>query len=90
MNFFETLALVASFILPLFNIPLIMKVIQRKSSRDISLGWVLGVWICFVLMAPAGFASKDLVWRTFNITNLVLFTGVLFVTLKYRDKKKPS
>ena len=70
--------------MPLFNIPLILKVIHRKSSRDISLGWVLGVWTCFLLMAPAGLVSKDLVWRTFNIVNLVMFTGVMVVVMKYR------
>ena len=85
MNIFEKIALVASLILPLFNIPLILKVIKRKSSRDISLGWVLGVWICFVFMAPAGFASSDLVWRTFSVVNMIMFTGVMVVTLKYRN-----
>jgi uncharacterized protein with PQ loop repeat len=60
----EKIAFCAAIILPLFNIPLIMKIIQRKSSADISLCWVLGVWICILLMAPSGFRSEDTVWRT--------------------------
>ncbi len=82
----EYIGLVASIILPLWNIPLMVKIIKRKSSQDISMGWLWGVWICTVIMAPAGFMSKDIVWRTFNMMNLVLFTGVLLVVLRYRKK----
>lgn len=79
-----SVGMAAAVILPLFNIPLILKIVQRKSSRDISLVWVVGVWICIVLMAPSGFISKDMVWRTFNYVNILLFTGVMITTLKYR------
>jgi len=80
----DQIALVTAAVLPLWNLPLIFKVIKRKSSRDISLSWALGVWTCFVLMAPSGFTSEDMVWRVFNIANLILFTGVVFVVLRYR------
>jgi len=80
----EKIALVAAIILPLWNIPLIVRIAKRKSSRDISMYWVAGVWTCFALMAPDGFVSEDLVWRTFNIVNLILFTIVLIVVLAYR------
>jgi len=80
----EKIAFVAAIVLPLFNIPLVMRMIQRKSSQDISLCWVLGVWTCILLMAPSGFRSQDIVWRTFNYTNVVLFTMVVVVTLRYR------
>ena len=87
MEIFQTVGLVASVIMPLFNIPLIIKIIQRRSSSDISLSWVMGVWICCLLMAPSGFNSKDIVWRSFNIVNLVLFTGVVIAVWKYRKGK---
>jgi hypothetical protein len=80
----ERLALIAAIILPLWNIPLIARVMKRKSSRDISIYWVLGVWGCFLLMAPAAFVSADPVWRAFNIMNLILFTAVVIVVLVYR------
>jgi uncharacterized protein with PQ loop repeat len=80
----KMIALVAAVILPFFNIPLIVKIVHRRSSADISIGWALGVWICSLLMAPAGFTSNDIVWRSYNIVNLVLFTGVVIVVLKYR------
>ena len=80
----EKIALVAAIVLPLWNIPLIVRIIQRKSSQDISLYWVLGVWICFLLMAPQALQSADLVWRAFNTMNLILFTTVVIVVLKYR------
>ena len=81
------MGLVAAVVLPLFNIPLILRIIGRKSSEDISLIWVIGVWICMILMAPSGFRSVDMVWRTFNYMNIILFSGVLVITLKYRKGK---
>ncbi len=80
----DKIAFVAAIALPLFNIPLITKVIRRKSSADISLCWVLGVWGCILLMAPSGFLSEDVVWRTFNYFNVVMFTAVAAVTVRYR------
>ncbi len=85
MTLVEQVGLVASIGLPLWNIPLIIRIVKRKSSEDISLSWAVGVWVCILLMAPSGFTSSDIVWRTFNYTNLLLFTGVAFVTVKYRN-----
>ena len=84
-SWINSIGVVAAAVLPLFNIPLIFRIVKRKSSEDISLCWALGVWVCILLMAPSGFTSADIVWRTFNYTNLLLFTGVVFVTLKYRN-----
>lgn len=80
----KTVALIAAIILPFWNIPLIVRVIRRKSSKDLSIPWVIGVWVCFLLMAPEGLRSADIVWRTFNIVNLILFTAVVAVVLWYR------
>ena len=80
----EKIAFIAAIVLPLWNIPLIVRVIKRKSSKDISIYWALGVWICFLLMAPEAFRSPDRVWRAFNIMNLVLFTAVVITVLAYR------
>lgn len=84
----EQIALIAAVVLPFFNIPLIIKVIQRRSSRDISLSWALGVWVCILLMAPSGFKSEDMVWRVFNYVNIVFFTAVVIVVLRYRNGGK--
>lgn len=84
LTFIDQLALVAAILLPLFNIPLVIKIIHRKSSRDLSLIWVMGVWICIVLMAPSAFRSQDVVWRTFSYINVSLFTCVMIVAVKYR------
>ncbi len=87
MEIFQKIGLVASIVMPLFNIPLIVKIVKRRSSADISISWVMGVWICCLLMAPSGFTSQDIVWRSFNIVNLVLFTGVVIAVLWYRKGK---
>ena len=80
----EKIAFIAAIVLPFWNIPLIVRVIRRRSSRDISIYWVLGVWTCFALMAPEAFRSPDPVWRAFNIVNLILFSAVVAVVLLYR------
>jgi len=81
----KTISLVAAVILPFFNIPLIVKVVKRRSSKDISLSWMWGVWICTILMAPSGFSSQDPVWRCYNIINLIFFTGVVVAVWRYRN-----
>ena len=83
---FQTLGMVAAVTLPLWNIPLVVRIIQRKSSRDISLSWALGVWVSLILMAPSGFQSSDPVWRTYNMINLILFSVVAVVVLLFRKK----
>ncbi|HLD69999.1 MAG TPA: hypothetical protein VJA17_04460 [Candidatus Omnitrophota bacterium] len=80
----HTIGFIAAVVLPFWNIPLIMKIVKRKSSKDISLSWALGVWICILLMFPSGVTSTDFTWKVFNIVNLVLFTLVVITTLKYR------
>jgi len=80
----QTLGMVAGIMLPLWNIPLIVKIFKRKSSKDISLAWALGVWVCIVGMFPAALNSSDMVWKTFSIINFVLFTGVVIATLVFR------
>lgn len=78
---------VAGFILPFFNIPLMIHIIRRKSSDDISLVWVIGVEICILIMSPVALTSNDPAFRAFGITNLLFFTAVTFVTLWYRREK---
>ena len=83
----EKIGLFTAVILPFWNIPLILKIIKRRSSSDISLAWAVGVWVCVLLMAPSGFQSKDVVWRTYNIINFILFTLVFIVVLQYHKGK---
>ena len=85
---FQKIALVAAIILPLWNLPLIYRIIRRKSSRDISISWALGVWVCIVLMAPSSFVSKDFVWKIYNMINFVLFTCVVVTVLIYHGKEE--
>lgn len=84
----HTIALIAAIILPLWNIPLIIRIAKRKSSQDVSIYWVIGVWTCLLFMAPSGFVSEDIVWKVFNIINFILFSFVALAVLIYR--KGPS
>jgi hypothetical protein len=87
MQPFELLALAASVIMPLFNIPLIVKIVQRRSSDDLSLSWLFGIWGCIILMLPWALTTRDIVLRAFGIMNFLLFSAVVVTVLKYRNGK---
>ena len=82
----EKVGMVSAVALPLFNIPLILRLIQRKSSGDFSLSWAVGVWACIVLMTPHALRSSDATFRVFGAVNLVFFSAVTFLVLKYRHR----
>lgn len=84
----QKLALVAAVILPLWNIPLMIRIITRRSSKDISLYWALGVWVCLLIMFPAGLLSSDIVWKTFTIVNFLFFSGVVICTVLFHKERK--
>jgi hypothetical protein len=84
MHPFKILALVASVVMPLFNIPLIVKIVRRKSSDDLSLSWLFGIWGCIVLMLPWALVTEEVVLRVFGIMNFLLFSVVVITVLKYR------
>ena len=86
-SWIRIIGFVASIALPFFNIPLVLKMIRRRSSADISLIWLLGVFFCLLLMAPAAVISPDFIFRIFSILNIVLFSGVVITALHFRLKK---
>ena len=83
----KTIGFWAGVMLPLWDIPLIVHVIKRKSSQDISLIWAVGIWITSVMMAPSAFMKNDVLAIGFNIMNVLMLTGVMVVTIKYRKGK---
>lgn len=80
----KLLGLVSALILPLWNIPLILKISERKSSKDFSLLWTLGVWFTLLAMLPSALSSHDVVFKVFNIANITIFTGVVIQVLRHR------
>ncbi|MBI3331064.1 MAG: hypothetical protein HYZ96_03010 [Candidatus Omnitrophica bacterium] len=80
----NAIGMVAAVLLPLWNIPLIIRLQRRKSSQDVSLWWAFGVWGCLLLMLPAGLRSPDAVFRVFAVANLALFSLVVLQVLRYR------
>lgn len=80
----QTLGLVSSIVLPFFNIPLMMRMIRRRSSQDLSLTWVIGVFLCLLGMLPAGLRSTDLIFKVFAVVNLIFFSGVTFLAVYFR------
>jgi uncharacterized protein with PQ loop repeat len=87
MNLIHFLGMIGAVVMPFWNIPLILKIIKRKSSGDISLVWVTGVWVCVMLILPSAIVSPDQVLRTFGIINSISFTGVFIIVLKYHNLK---
>lgn len=84
----DTLGTAAALIMPLFNIPMIIRLLQRKRSDDISLFWTGGVWLCTVLMTPRAIGSADIAFKLFGLTNIVFFSAVAFLIFYYRVKPK--
>jgi hypothetical protein len=80
----EYLGILGAVLMPLWNIPLIIRIQQRRSSRDLSLPWALGIWSCLALMLPSGLVSPDPVYRAFTIANIILFSVVVFQVLRFR------
>jgi len=83
----EKMALFAAVTLPLWNIPLIIRMIKRRSSEDISLYWTFGVWGCLAAMTPRALVSSDPIFRIYNIVNLAVFTIVVAAVWKYRKRE---
>ena len=84
----QKIALIASIVLPLWNIPLIYRIVKRRSSRDMSLAWAFGVWTCLALMLPSGLVSQDLVWKVFSVSNFSLFTVVVVTVILFHGRKE--
>ena len=82
----DNIALVASVVLPLWNIPLIIRIIKRRSSGDISVFWAVGVWVCLLAMLPSGLKADFLVWKVFTVSNVLLFSCVAITTLIFHKK----
>ena len=80
----ERLGVISAVALPFFNIPLVLRLIKRKSSSDFSLSWAIGVWVCIALMTPQALRSQDAAFRAFGMLNLIFFSAVAFLILKYR------
>ena len=89
-RFLKLLGIVAGAAMPLFNVPLMVRIWRRKSCADISLAWLFGVWGCIVLMFPSTLLSIDPVLRVFGFSNLVLFSGVVAVVMYFRWKPGPT
>ena len=81
---FQVIGIIAAVILPFWNIPLIVRIEKRKSSKDLSIWWVVGVWVCLVLMFPSAVVSKDIVFKVFSFVNITLFSFVVIQTVRYR------
>jgi hypothetical protein len=81
----ETLGIIGAVAMPLWNIPLIIRIQKRRSSRDLSLPWAIGIWSCLALMLPSGLTSSDAVYRAFTIANIILFSVVLVQVLRFRN-----
>ncbi|MBI3307382.1 MAG: hypothetical protein HYZ84_06240 [Candidatus Omnitrophica bacterium] len=84
----QEIAMIGSIALPLWNIPLIINMVKRKSSRDVSLMWAVGVWTCLLLMVPSGLSSSDIVWKVFCIFNFSMFSLVVITVFYFRKERK--
>lgn len=83
IHFLRNLGMISAVAMPLFDIPLIVRIIRRKSSEDISLIWVVGIELCILGMLPSSLLSPDPILRAFGVVNTVLFTAVFLAVIYY-------
>jgi hypothetical protein len=83
----DTIGFWAGVILPLWDIPLIVRIIRRQSSADISVVWMWGIWASSVLMAPVAFIANNASAIAFNIVNVATLSVLLVVVLKYHQPR---
>ena len=84
MPFWDAVGSIAGAALPLFDIPLIVRIVKRRSSKDISVLWAVGLWASSAAMVPAGILSHEWASKAFNIVNITMLTALLMVVIKYR------
>ena len=84
MKLIQHIGIVAAVVMPLFNIPLILNIQQRKSSKDLSLLWASGVFVCILLMFPVALHSPDNVFKAYSVVNTFFFGMVLAQVLRFR------
>ena len=76
----------AGALMPVFNIPLMVRIWRRRSADDISLFWLFGVWGCMLAMLPSAVHSGDYVLKIFGVSNVIFFSGVVAVVMYFRTK----
>lgn len=79
----QTLGMVSGIMMPFFNLPLMLRIIRRRSSQDISLVWVVGVWFCVMGLLPSSLQSPDPILLAFGVVNALFFTGVFLSVLYF-------
>lgn len=84
----QAVGYIAAVILPLFNIPLMMRIVKRRSSADLSLTWVLGTFACLVAIEPPALLSPDPMFKFLATVNVIVFSGVVFLVLKYHPRNR--
>jgi uncharacterized protein with PQ loop repeat len=86
----KTLGMISAIAMPFFDIPLIARVVRRKSSEDISLVWTFGIYICIIGMLPASWISSDPIMKAFGIVNVILFTAVVVAVVMYHPIRRKN
>ncbi len=79
----QKIGMISAVLLPFFDIPLIVRIVRRKSSEDISLIWTFGIWVCTLGMLPSSWLSTDPILKAFAIVNTLLFTAVVIAVVMY-------
>jgi uncharacterized protein with PQ loop repeat len=87
-HFWDTVGVLAGVFMPVWNLPLIVRIVRRKTSQDISLAWLWGVELCTLLMLPSALRSHELLLKAFGISNALFFSGVVIAVLRYRQSPK--
>jgi len=89
----STLALIAAtwaIAMALGPVLQIRKIVEHRSSRNVSIGYFLVLLVGFVLWFAYGIAASNLVLIVPNAVATVVITATIIVALRYRDLPRPA
>lgn len=87
---FKELGYICSMIVPVFHIPLIMKLVRKKSSQEWSLLSVIGFWIATLGIQPWALMTDDRALTILNTLSLMFISVELVLVIKYRRNVPPK
>ncbi len=85
--FIKDLGTASSMVVPLFHIPLILKLYKKKSSQEWSVISVCGFWISTLGIQPWAMMTSDKALTILNSLSLLFISVEVVLVLRYRMKR---
>lgn len=84
MNYVEIMGLAAGALTTFSLLPQLIKVIKRKSAKDLSRTWLVASGVGFVLWTGYGYLSASVPLVLFSAVSFLLSMTILALKLRYK------